>query len=97
MGNWEFPAIVFAASLLSFWAGFRMGAARHVTGIAVAWGIIANAGRGDWTKESREWRTAAHRWERDFHRPMGARIFRRGPLLRLREWWANRKQGGLAS
>ncbi len=27
-----------------------------------AWGIIANAGGGDWEKESKEWRDAAIRW-----------------------------------
>lgn len=27
-----------------------------------AWGVIANAGGGDWTRESPEWREAAARW-----------------------------------
>lgn len=27
-----------------------------------AWGIIANAGGGDWTRESDDWQKAAHRW-----------------------------------
>ena len=27
-----------------------------------AWGIIANAGGGDWDKESPEWKAAAERW-----------------------------------
>lgn len=27
-----------------------------------AWGIIANAGGGDWMKETQEWRTAATEW-----------------------------------
>ena len=32
----------------------------------MAWGIIANAGGGDWTKETEEWQAAAARW-RDEH------------------------------
>ena len=30
--------------------------------IEAAWGIIANAGGGDWTKETPEWQEAAARW-----------------------------------
>lgn len=28
----------------------------------LAWGVIANAGRGDWTLESDDWQAAAHMW-----------------------------------
>jgi len=31
-------------------------------GLEIAWGIIANAGGGDWIKEGAEWTTAAERW-----------------------------------
>ncbi len=37
-----------------------------MTGMEMAWGVIANAGRGDWTLEHIEWREAAERW-RDTH------------------------------
>lgn len=30
--------------------------------LELAWGLIANASGGDWTKESREWQDAAARW-----------------------------------
>ena len=30
--------------------------------IEMAWGIIANAGGGDWTRETAEWQEAAARW-----------------------------------
>jgi hypothetical protein len=30
--------------------------------LEAAWGIIANAGGGDWTTQSAEWRDAATRW-----------------------------------
>jgi hypothetical protein len=30
--------------------------------LELAWGIIANAGGGDWEKESKEWQDAAVRW-----------------------------------
>ena len=30
--------------------------------IDLAWGVIANAGDGDWSKESEQWRGAAERW-----------------------------------
>jgi hypothetical protein len=31
-------------------------------GIEEAWGVIANAGNGDWRHETQSWRTAAARW-----------------------------------
>jgi hypothetical protein len=33
----------------------------------VAWIIIANAGGGDWTKETPEWQEAAIRWRDAYH------------------------------
>lgn len=30
--------------------------------LAEAWNIIANAGGGDWTKESKDWQRAAHNY-----------------------------------
>lgn len=32
-----------------------------------AWGIIANAGGGNWELESQEWREAAARWRDTYH------------------------------
>lgn len=37
----------------------------------LAWGIIANAGGGDWSKESPEWQDAAQRWRDQFHDLLG--------------------------
>lgn len=36
----------------------------------VAWGIIANAGGGDWTKETAEWQEAAARWRDEHWHPL---------------------------
>ncbi|MDE1904893.1 MAG: hypothetical protein KGH75_00400 [Rhodospirillales bacterium] len=36
-----------------------------------AWGLIANAHGGDWTKASDEWREAAEEWREDFHAWLG--------------------------
>lgn len=30
--------------------------------LELAWGIIANAGNGDWTKETPQWQEAAAKW-----------------------------------
>jgi hypothetical protein len=32
-----------------------------------AWGIIANAGGGDWTTQTAEWQEAARRWRDSYH------------------------------
>lgn len=32
-----------------------------------AWGVIANAGGGDWTRETVEWQEAATRWRNEYH------------------------------
>lgn len=37
-------------------------AAHRLDALELAWGIIANASGGDWTKESPEWQAAAARW-----------------------------------
>lgn len=33
-----------------------------------AWGLLANAGGGDWARESVEWADAAGRWRDDYHK-----------------------------
>lgn len=38
-----------------------------------AWGVIANAGGGDWDRETPGWRDAAERWRDRFHVEIGAR------------------------
>jgi len=35
--------------------------------LEAAWGLIANAGNGDWSKETSEWREAANRWRDEYH------------------------------
>lgn len=37
-----------------------------------AWGIIANAGGGNWELESPEWREAASRWRDAYHGTLSA-------------------------
>lgn len=37
-----------------------------------AWGIIANAGGGDWTKETKEWQEAAARWRDEYFATLAA-------------------------
>jgi hypothetical protein len=48
--------------------------------IESAWGIIANAGGGDWSKESIEWQEAAAAWRDRFHRHLDERPLIRGVL-----------------
>lgn len=33
-----------------------------------AWGVIANAGGGNWLLESKEWQGAAERWRDAYHK-----------------------------
>lgn len=49
--------------------------------IESAWGLIANAGGGDWTKESDEWRAAAERWRERYHAALDAGDVPVGPRL----------------
>jgi hypothetical protein len=35
----------------------------------LAWGLIANASGGDWSKESPEWQAAAAHWRDGYHTP----------------------------
>jgi hypothetical protein len=39
--------------------------ARLAAELEMAWGIIANAGGGDWSKETPEWQEAAAKWRDD--------------------------------
>lgn len=41
--------------------------------IYTAWAIIANAGEGDWSRETPDWRDAAVRWRDRFHARIDAR------------------------
>lgn len=41
--------------------------AAMLSDIEAAWGIIANAGGGDWLKESPEWVVAAMKWRDRYH------------------------------
>jgi hypothetical protein len=35
--------------------------------LEAAWGLIANAGGGDWSQETEEWQDAAKRWRDQYH------------------------------
>lgn len=48
--------------------------------LEAAWGIIANAGGGDWTTQTPEWREAAERWRDE--------LFARRPSPGQAEAWA---------
>jgi len=47
----------------------RLELLKHERGdqLADAWAILANAGGGNWEKESPEWREAAARWRDNYH------------------------------
>ena len=48
-----------------------------------AWGIIANAGEGDWAREGADWQNAAARWRDDYDRATSQqRTLRRATTLR---------------
>jgi len=36
--------------------------------LEMAWVIIANAGGGNWKKESKDWQEAAAKWRDDYHK-----------------------------
>jgi hypothetical protein len=40
---------------------------RLVDELELAWGIIANAGGGDWETQTKEWQDAATRWRDRYH------------------------------
>jgi len=50
--------------------------------VEIAWGIIANAGGGDWNKETREWREAAARWRDENLEKVSAHMKARAALGR---------------
>lgn len=57
--------------------------------LEVAWGIIANAGHGDWANETPDWQEAAARWRAQYHaslrapepKPLGWMVLVRNPTL----------------
>jgi hypothetical protein len=53
------------------WAGERQ---QLIDAVELAWGIIANASGGDWTKEREEWQTAACRWADRFLPMLGSAL-----------------------
>ena len=46
---------------------------RYLDHLEIAWGVIANAGGGDWTKETKEWQEAAARWRDEYFTLLHAR------------------------
>lgn len=45
--------------------------------LEIAWGIIANAGNGDWAKETKEWQEAAAKWRDNVMPKLSARLAER--------------------
>jgi hypothetical protein len=41
--------------------------------LETAWSVIANAGEGDWSRESEEWQRAAATWRGRYHQLRGIR------------------------
>jgi hypothetical protein len=48
----------------------------------IAWTIIANAGDGNWERESEEWQEAAKRWRDEFHAELGTELGHLAPAER---------------
>ncbi len=38
----------------------------------MAWGVISNAGQGDWTREHEDWQKAAKKWRDEYHKHLSA-------------------------
>ncbi len=70
-------------------AAYRAGAAAQVPRVTdleeFAWTIIANAGEGDWLRESKAWGEAAVRWRTEYHAKLDAAP-RGEPPAALDDW-----------
>jgi hypothetical protein len=44
---------------------------RQLDALELAWGVIANAGGGDWKRESADWQEAAAKWRELYHSLLG--------------------------
>ena len=42
--------------------------------LELAWGLIANAGQGDWNTEGKEWANAATKWRNKWHNILNAKL-----------------------
>ena len=42
--------------------------------LELAWGLIANAGQGDWNIETKEWANAATKWRKNWHNILDAKL-----------------------
>jgi len=42
--------------------------------LELAWGVIANAGGGDWTTQTPEWQEAAARWRDQYHAALSKEV-----------------------
>jgi hypothetical protein len=49
--------------------------------LEAAWGIIANAGGGDWKKETGVWQEAAARWREHWHKLLESRAPKSGLIV----------------
>ena len=45
-----------------------------------AWGIIANAGGGDWTTQTDDWQIAAARWREKYHNLPEMKLNKEAPV-----------------
>lgn len=68
LGGSEHPDSVGALEVARRLDGQQSDVRPHVDPLLEsAWGIIANAGGGNWDKEGSEWREAAERWRDGYH------------------------------
>ena len=49
------------------YADLKAGSQWRLDLLEWAWTVIANAGNGDWTRESQEWQDAAAKWRDAYH------------------------------
>ncbi len=89
---WEIGWAFLALSLSGVFLGLHLGRKRYSWGMHAAWGIIQNVSLRDWSKQTREWRSVANQWQRDFILPLDDKLYQLGVVPRLREWWRQRTE-----
>ncbi len=84
-------SVSFSLIVLGIFLGRRSTLAKYDAAVRSAWGIIRGASLGDWSKQPREWRTVAHRWQKDFWLPLSDDLYDFGWRARAIEWWRSRR------
>lgn len=58
---------------------------KQAVALDLAWGLVANAGGGNWDRESPEWKAAAEKWRDDFWPQITADVAERAEVIALRQ------------